>query len=357
MGTLAAVLVSLAAIPAVGQAVQNVELHGYMLNRFYANPSSSARFVSERLSLSAVAQLGSDGTAYVELYFHPWLPSVLAAEQYRTYLESAYVDLPLWNGRIRFGKGRQLNFGMTPSYPNRKTSQYGIIAETFTQDRIVGAQWSYKGQGFDGGFTVMTDQNIGERGIGDFAGNTGATDVVRHLVDKDDPANNTGELAVTTRWGITRPNFQIHLSGAIGELNKTDANKIASAYGLASTTNTDHDKWGLDVMWSRGPWVAQAEYYDGSFSFLDIKGWNVLVGYQPKDKMRAYVRWAELDNDQPTLANERTWDTQQLMIGIVQPIREGVWLEFQYEKNMEDPPAGVSEKDNDLLFVEFFTGF
>ncbi len=97
----------------------------------------------------------------------------------------------------------------------------------------------------------------------------------------------------------------------------------------------------------------------------------MLVGYQPKDSRRVYLRYAALNNNrtpidnpplvppyvnsagQRTFIERRTWDTQQLTLGIVQPIRKGVWAEFQYEKNMERPGSA----DNDLLFVEFFTGF
>ena len=178
----AALLLSLAALPALAQGVQNVELHGYMQNRFYSNEAYSARFVTERVSLSAVGQLGNDATGYIEVYMQPWLtdrsnlPSILSpgntvtAEEYRIYLESAYVDLPLSAGRIRIGKGRMLNFGMTPTYPNRKTTLYGILAETFTQDRVIGAQYDQKLGTFDIGGTLYTDLQVENRGIGDFAG-------------------------------------------------------------------------------------------------------------------------------------------------------------------------------------------
>lgn len=369
---IAAKLMSLVAIAAWAQGIQNVELHGYMLNRFYANPDSSAEFVTERVSLSAVGQLGADGTAYVEVYFHPWLPSVTAAEQFRTYLESAYVDLPFAKGRIRIGKGRQLNFGLTPSYPNRKTTQYGILSETFTQDRIQGFQYAYKKGDFDFGASLYTDQSIGTRGIGDFPG-AEAVKVVQHFVDKDTPSDISGELAGSVRLGITTPCLQAHISGAVGKFRQSDADTIAAPYGIAAgvNTDTDHNKYGVDVVYSNGPFVAQAEWYRGNFSFLGITGYSVLVGYQPKDSRRVYLRYAALNNNrtpidnpplvppyvnsagQRTFIERRTWDTQQLTLGIVQPIRKGVWAEFQYEKNMERPGSA----DNDLLFVEFFTGF
>lgn len=371
-------MMSLAAIPAFAQGVQNVELHGYMQNRFYANEDYSARFVTERVSLSAVGNLG-DKIGYIETYIHPWLtdkvvPSPIAgppnpvnatgtaatADQFRVYLESAYVDMPFAKGRIRLGKGRQLNFGLTPSYPNRKTTQYGILAETFTQDRITGAQYDYKCAAFDFGASLFSDLQVETRSVGDFAGavndNAKLVSTVKHFVDKDDPGNISGQLAGSVRFGVTKPDYQIHASGMTGGLQQADVNYIAGQYGTTSTVKT-HNKYGLDGSISRGPYVLQAEAYQGHFSFLKVTGYQVLVGYQPKDKQRLYARWSALNNDRAPKAAQPTWDVQQLTLGFVQPISKGVWVEVDYENNTENPGAGVSNKHNNMLFAEFFTGF
>lgn len=351
-----------------GAVLAQVEVHGYMLNRFYANPDASARFVTERISLSTAAKLGTDGQAYFEVYFHPWITDAVVpagyggtnvtAEWARTYVESAYLDLPLGSGRIRIGKGRQLNFGMTPSYPNRKTSQYGIIAETFTQDRIQGFQYSMKKGPWDGGVTLFSDQDVDTRSIGDFAG---ATQVVKHLVDKDLPGRISGRLALTGKIGVNTPCFQMHASACTGKLSPAQVSTVTNAFGYApAAPNTDHDKFGFDAIYSSGPFVAQSEWYTGKFSYNKVSGYNVLIGYQPKDSRRVYVRWAALDNSWgPNTDPKQTasWSTQQFTLGIVQPIRKGVWLEMNWEKNMESPPAGVSEVNNDLLMFEFFSGF
>lgn len=360
---IAVLLVVCAGGCAFAQAVQDIELHGYMLNRFYANPDSTARFAMERVSLSAVGKLGQDGTAYIEVYYHPWLtdrvlgtaPNQFTAEQGRVYMESAYVDLPWAGGRIRIGKGRHLAFGMTPSYPNRKTTQYGILSETFTQDRIQGFQYVYKKDALDFAASLTTDLRIGSRSAGEFPG-VESSKVVRHFCERDDNANLSGRLAGSVKLGVSKPNVQAHISGAVGKLVQADADFIGGQYGFSAgaNTNRDHNKWGADVIYNWGPYVAQSEWYQGNFSFLKVTGYNVLVGYQPKEGRKAYLRWAALNNDRPTNPERPlTWDIQQFTVGIVQPIRKGVWAEFQYEKNKE---KGGSV-DNDLLFVEFFTGF
>ena len=84
-----------------------------------------------------------------------------------------------------------------------------------------------------------------------------------------------------------------------------------------------------------------------------------MVGYEPTNKnaRRLYARYSAINNDQTPTATQITWPVQQLLIGIVQPIGKGVWAELDYEKNTETPGGGAADVDNDLLFVEFFTGF
>lgn len=340
-----------------------VEVHGYMLNRFYTNPSMSARFVTERVSLSALAKMGEDATAYVEVYFHPWitdrvLPTGVTAEQSRTYLESAYVDLPLGSGRIRIGKGRQLNFGITPSYPNRRTSQYGIFSETFTQDRIQGFQWYAKKGCVDGGLSFFADQNLGTRSIGDCASAVAGVDTQPHICDRDNSANNSGRMAVSAKIGVTKPNFQWHVSGCVGRLNPSQLAPV-QPFVPAGTTNTDttHNKFAVDAVWNSGPFFVQCEWAKGRFSLLGITGYQISLGWQPKGKPSYVIKWAALNNDKPPTDNPITWNVQQLTLGYVHPIRKNVWLEVNYEKNMTSNPAGYTDPDNDILMWEIFTGF
>lgn len=369
---LSALLMSFAA----AAFAQEVELHGFMQNRFYANPDSPSRFVTERVSLSAVGRWENDVTGYVEVYYNPWLtdraiqappgPGVAGytADQFRVYLESAYVDLPSGPGRLRIGKGRQLNFGLMPTYPNRKTSQYGIVAETFTQDRIIGAQYDIKRGAFDVGASLYTDLRVQNRKAGDFAGAPvnglmPSSKVVAHIVDKDDPANNPGTLAGSVRFGITKPDYQVHLSGATGKMVNDDVEVLNTAFGADSTSRA-HNKYGLDASYTWGPFCLQSEVYQGNFSFLKITGYQVLAGYQPKDKTRFYMRWSALSNNKPinnaTNNRQLTWPTKQFTIGVIQPIRKGIWVEADYEKNMEST-GGWAKSKNDIFFIEVFTGF
>ncbi|MCL5104430.1 MAG: hypothetical protein M1133_09995 [Armatimonadetes bacterium] len=371
---LAALTLCLAA-PVIAQtaapAPPPVELHGYMLNRMYANPDSSARFAIQRVSLSAQGNLPGDKIGYVEVYFHPWvtdavLPASAGAnntqftgEQGRTYLESAYLDMPLGSGRLRIGKGRQLNFGLTPTYPNRKTTQYYTLSQTFTQERIQGFQYAYKKGIFDAGASLFTDLRIGNTKIGGDLPNAEATKTVRHFVNKDDSANNSGRMAGAIKLGVSTPCLKAHLSGMVGSLQQVDANFIAAQYGATASTIKRHNAFGADAMFSKNQFVASGEWYTGDFSFLKITGYSVMAGFEPKDKTsrRYYVRYSALNNDQAPTSNQYTWNTQQLMFGVVQPISKGVWIEANYEKNTEDPGGGAASINDDVFLVEFFTGF
>ncbi len=334
-----------------------VQIHGYMQNRFYANPDSSARFATERVSLSAKAKTGENAETYVEVYFHPQLPNALPAEQYRTYVESAYYDMALGTGRLRVGKGRQLNFGITPSYGARKTTQYGIVPETFTQDRTNGIQYYFTQNGWEGGASLYNDLRVGTRGIGDFPG---ALRTVPHISERDVPGSSTGNLAITAKIGQAMPNIKWHVSYMTGKLIQEDADALPKIWcpGVAFVNNDrDHNKWGVDTTYKNGSFFAQAEYYRGKFSCLKIDGLGLTVGYEPASGKKAYIRYGQLDNNQPSNANPTTWETQQVILGYVYPIDKTVWAEFQYERNMEDSPAGIPSIDNDLLFVELFAGF
>ncbi|MDH7601749.1 MAG: hypothetical protein QHI38_06335 [Armatimonadota bacterium] len=344
----------------------SVEVHGYILNRLYTNPSMSTRFVTERISISTIAKLSEDATVYTEIYYHPWVtdrvlgqaPNQYTAEQGRVYFESAYVDLPLGSGRIRIGKGRQLNFGITPSYPNRRTSQYGIFAETFTQDRIQGFQWYAKKGYVDGGLSFFTDQNLGTRSIGECAGAVAGIDTQSHICDRDNSANNSGRMAVSAKIGMTKPNFQWHISGCVGRLNPNQLGPV-QPFVPAGVTNTDttHNKFAADVVWNSGPFFVQCEWAKGRFSLLGITGYQISVGWQPKGKPSYVIKWAALNNDKPPTDNPITWNVQQLTLGYVHPIRKNVWLEINYEKNMTSNPTGYADPDNDILLWEIFSGF
>ena len=78
----------------------------------------------------------------------------------------------------------------------------------------------------------------------------------------------------------------------------------------------------------------------------NAKGWMFFARYSKQDMPASRLS-----------ANEFSWDTKQVSLSIVQPLRKGLWLQWEYEINSEKPPVGVDTKKDNLFFVELFTGF
>jgi hypothetical protein len=356
------VLLTLAAASAMAAAAPPLDIHGWMLNRVYAEPGN-AHFEMERISLYASKDVDEDVKAYVEWYYHHWAtrkPELTSP----WFLESAYANYTDKQGnQLRFGKGRNYCFGIVPAYGNRKHSEYGLLSETITQERIVGLQYfgSTPDKKMDFGIAVHNSLPPGARFSGTDQAFFRGDPVVTHLADKGEGKN----LAVSGRVAFpVVVGGKLGLSARFGELRSDDISWLEGK-GLVSAGTTDdtNQRWGADFSYkSPQGVVAQAEYYSAEASTLNFDTWAVLVGLEPTDPMRCkfYARYGQLDLDPPAVTSSTyTWDQQQLILSVVKPLRQGkpVWLQLEYIRNEEDPPPGTSEVDNNVLFLELFTGF
>jgi len=68
-------VLGLLVLPGVAWSAE-VAWHGYAQHRFYAPQGGAARFRVDRVSLSATAQIDANTTAYVEWYFHNYVPDL-----------------------------------------------------------------------------------------------------------------------------------------------------------------------------------------------------------------------------------------------------------------------------------------
>lgn len=360
-------LLGLACLPVLAQDAPTVKVSGYMLNRVYIAPGSNLQFNSERISLSVLGTLPENRNAYVEWYYHPWAPAS------GLYQESAYFDTPLGDGRLRVGKGRGITFGMTPSYPNRKTSNYGIVSEAFTQDRVHALQYYYQNGTVDLGIALRTGMRLGTRAIGELSGDTerNKTHTVPHLCFRDFPDSLSNKLDLTLRVGGKWPNgLNAGVSYLYGTLDARDVTNLTTSGPanpltpggtpalIAPTTNDDRRVLGFDFIYKQpSGFVVQGELYDGKMSTLDFDAWNVALGYEPAGQWKFYVRYAEQNMGATPTANKLSWDTQQTSLSAVQPLGKGLWLQYEYEINNESPAPGEKKVDNDLFFVELFSAF
>ncbi|MHB0911846.1 MAG: hypothetical protein ACYC2Y_00185 [Armatimonadota bacterium] len=325
--------------------VQGVEIHGFLQNRLYSVSGDPLFFQMERVSLSAKACLDNDIIAYVENYWHP------AASGSGTYLESAYADMPFANGRLRLGKGRGLNFGIVPSYGNRKTSNYGIVAEAFTQDRITGLQYVQCVNGTDLGLTVENTPRVGTRVIGDPGTETPQ---VLNLADRDIPGDLNRNLTVTTRASRKlNTDLRVGASVSFGDLTGKDITDLNTLLGTAFTDN-NRTRWAVDATYKKGNLLAQGEFIGAETSDLSHNGWYVLGGWEIPDGMRYYVRYGQVNMDitaDPALTT--TWDKAQTALSVVKPINKNAWLVLEQEWNSEKGGSA----DNDVTFLELWNTF
>ena len=388
------ILLGAVALAAAEEGPPAVEVHGWILTRYYVNATVDATQDSlgvitneeddswlewERMSLYSKARLSNGKEAYAEVYIHPWLPN---SHPSYLYLESFYLDVPAGPGaKYRIGKGRSQAFGIVPGYGNRKTTNYNPLSETFTMDRALGIQYMQTRGDDSFAFGIFNSQRPGIRLIGHAADSQmdrGSVPraTVMHLTDRDSPAGRSGNLEASARYGRQMGNLNVGISGRGGALDGTDAAFLAAMFPTYNGSNKTRVKYGLDATYKRMPFYSTIEYYAGEVGGIGQDGYAILLGVEPSAKCTGmlrdmsgickglFVRYLNLDVDVPPVVNNTmTWDVQQLAVSYVLPIRSSLfggypkWLQFEYERNKEDAPMGADEIPNDLFLIELFTAF
>ena len=384
------------ATAAEAQGPPAVDVHGWLLTRYYFDQTVNATRDSsglitnenedswlewERMSLYATARMANGKKAYAEIYIHPWLPN---SHPSYLYLESMYFDVPAGpDAFFRIGKGRNLTFGIVPSYGNRKTSNYSPLAETFTMDRALGIQY-VQSRGDDSlAFGIFNAQRPGSRLTGMAADgqlDTGAlmATTAPHLTDRDSPANRSGQLEVSARIGRQMDDINVGISGRAGAMDNTDSAYLASVFPTY-TGNQTRIRYGLDASFRSVPFTGTLQYYAGTTGGIRHGGWEILLGAEPSAQCTGiwrdmssvckglYVRYGQYEIDVPETLNTMTWDTEQLAVSYVLPLQCSFlgnypkWLQFEYERNTQDAPiigsVQADEIPNDTFFVELFSAF
>ncbi|MHB1001549.1 MAG: hypothetical protein ACYC27_20100 [Armatimonadota bacterium] len=373
----ALVIAFLSACTCAMAADTNIEVHGFLQNRVYLAPGANAEFRSERISLSTKATFENQSQVYVELYYHPWTASNL-------YVESAYYQTPVDKGLLRVGKGRRVTFGIVPAFANRKTSNYGIVAEAITQDRIQGIQYLRDIGKVNLAVGLHSAYRLGSRPVGDVSGDdlrnnpspTKEGHTVSHLALRE--ANASGKMQISGRAGIKlSPELTAGLSGSFASLDPRDVTNLTGAAGSDNTLrprnpitnefpttpiglefdNNNMSQIGLDATYKRpNGMIVQGELYGSSVSDLNYNVWNILTGLESPSGWKYFIRYAQQNMDIAPTNNPLTWDITQTTFSIVQPLRKNAWLQYEYEINSEKTDSGANVANN-LFFVELFTAF
>jgi len=358
------------------------KLTNVALFRFYVplKEGDISQFRAERLITMATGELKDVANFNVSIYFHPWVPVMPG----QIYVESVYFTLkklpgigklPL-NGSILIGQGRNRNFGVMPSYSNRKTSEYGIVSDMFTHDRIQGIQLNLSQKPIFFGISLHNGYKLGARSMGGvkFLADRGL-DLVNHANDVD----NGKEISV--RAGIKCPkgpsDAAISFSYAklyddgkpIDDPKKNDDISFLKGIIGKETEKRDKIRIGFDstaVFKKRDlpayPSMLRCEAYYGMTGDLNHIGLCGLLGVKVKPlKLDLYTRVGriqlDLEDNQRSPKNSLTWNLTQICVSGVFAIQKGITLRVEYEKNIEDVPGGGEAPDNDRLFFETLMAF
>ncbi|MEI6913518.1 MAG: hypothetical protein WCL39_00120 [Armatimonadota bacterium] len=331
---------------------------GYTQTRMYMDEGGPTQLRLERTSVSATYKASSINSFYIEGYWQPTLPDLPVYDKYKVYLESMFWDCKAGPGTLRFGKGRRQTFGVTPSYPNRKLSNYGITAETFTQSRVQGLQYFGVMKEFDFGVGVLTGLHPGTTTSGDLT--LASSKRLGSLGDKDIPTELSNHPEYSFRAGFKKPSgLRYGVTALTSRLDSEDLTFIRSKFPGIHNDQT-RNRYGAYVQAPIAPWYFLGEYYEARTSDVGHNGLALTLGYEPKNKkaMRCYARYDQVNYEGDAIASSQfTWDKSQISFSIVKPIDAKTWLQLEFEGNMEKVPAGGTGAHNDVAFLELFKAF
>lgn len=278
-------------------------------------------------------------------------------------LEHAYLGikgLPL-NGMMYIGQTRNYAFGLTPTGGNRKTTNYGIVADMFTHDRILGLQYIGKVNVIDFSAAVYNGYAIGNRAAGEGANK------VNFLADRDSTLGTfqgrdaSDNKEVAARFGVSNMGgFSAGVSGSVGRLSAADLTFVKTNVNADYTEKTKN-RFGIDAKYNVGALLLQGEFYQGKTSELSHNAWQGLVlykiPYQQDKTIDVYGRYGVVNPDIEATASSYTWKLKQTVAGIIYYFAKNIWLQTELEFNDESPLDGIEKINNDVYFTELFVSF
>ena len=280
------------------------------------------------------------------------------------FLEHAYLDLkdmPL-SGILRIGATRNNCFGLVPVYPNRKTTNYGMVSDAFTHDRILGVQYLAKVKPFDINVGIHNGYDIGTRTVGE------GVKKVTILADRDksftaatrNDTDKSKECSARIAFAPDR-SVNVGVSGTIGRLSLAD---LTTLNPLLGTAYTDRRKMraGVDCTVTKlDPVIFQGECYEGWTSELQHMAYQGMAGYlfkkDGKPWIDIYARYGELNPDiAPKAGLQATWKLAQTVLSCVYRFTPGAQLQLELEKNdQKNRSTAARVYDNDaILELTFF---
>jgi len=319
-----------------------VGTHGFILARsILTNNNYTARI--ERFGIKFSEKIDDEFDWVTEIYIHPQQP----AGQGRLYLESAYLNWNLqervpWDFSVRIGRGRNYCYGQTPSYGRRRTSDYSLYSEVFTQLRVVGFQtFSNFGENIQLAVALINPYTNRGRTLPDFA--VGSS-IALPISDRDTESSGFNRVALSGRLGYKNDLFNVGGNLYIGD-PKEGVVGAKSRFGVDAEVK--HESGALaQVQFTTATTQIDSDN-DGVLDDLSHMGTEVLVGWEP-DKLGLYARYGMVTFDDSFQA------LNSIMLSAVYKIRPRIHLRLEGLVNGEDTDTtkGWAESDNNVLFFE-----
>lgn len=353
-----ALIIGIASLLLLGSAtavIAQVQVHGFLLARtIVTNNNYGARI--DRYGLRILQKVDDEFDLLTEVYIHP----SEADARSRVYMESAFLNWHLkqrlpWDFNVRIGKGRNLTYGIAPSYANRRTSDYSLYSESFTQLRVTGFQTFSNFGNAQLAIAIVNPYTQSSRSFPDFPlGNF----IPIPICDRDnDTAAVRNRVGVSGRLGYKTTILNV---GASGYVSQTGPDKTAAGVKQKNAMN----RFGLDgeLKLSNGlmgqaqftvattGWDLNKNAADGRETELSHNGGEVLVGWENWTTYKAglYARYGMLTYD------DKLQGLNQIMVSAVYKIRPNIHLRLEGLINGEDEDKakGWVKCNNDVLFFE-----
>lgn len=285
-------------ISSYAQEPPKVELHGFLLARTMVTNSNYTERI-DRFGLQLKENMNEEFNWLTEIYVHPTETTNPAA---RLYMESAYLNWNLknrvpWDLTVRIGKGRNFTYGITPSYSSRRTTEYSLYSEAFTQVRVLGFQ-TFSNFGpvqvavaLINPYTCATAAAKNSRPVPDFpiAINDTTTYLRIPITDRDNDNNQIQRVAISGRLGYKVKGLNVGADLYMSELGPAK---------LFTDKENKQNRYGVDgELKLPCGFLAQVQYTQAKTLSYDHSGGEALVGWESIKfcpKLSVYGRYGML---------------------------------------------------------------
>jgi len=318
-----------------------VQSHGFVLVRqMLAYDEYTSRI--ERVGIQFKETIDDEFDWLTEIYIHPQVDAAAG----RLYMESAFLNWNLskrlpWNFRMRIGKGRNYCYGQTPDYSRRRTTDYPLYSESFTQMRVTGIQTFSDFGPLQLAVAIINPYSFAARRLPDFP--IGPSLPI-YVSDRDTDSSTLDRIAVSGRLGYKNELINVGANAYVSD-PKENTHGAKSRFGIDGEVKLENGLLG-QVQYTMAQ--TQVANNDSTLYFdLDHMGAEVLVGWE-KDKIGLYARYGMMTYDDHWQALNST------MISAVYKIRPRIHFRLEAILNGEETDAakGWNECDNDIIMFE-----